>query len=173
MAQNNQGDIENLTHEEAIQKMQELVKHNNICLFTTQITDTPLPTRPMGTQQVDDEGNFWFLSGDDSDKNSEILEDNRVQLFYSNPSAAEFMSVYGSASISRDRNKIDELWNPIAKAWFKDGKDDPRLTLIKVTPEEAYYWDTKTNKMVTMIKILAAMVSGKTMDVGVQGKMTI
>jgi len=173
MANNNEGEVENLSHEEAIEKMQELVKHNGICLFTTQVADAPLHTRPMETQQVDDKGNFWFISGDDSDKNSEIMEDNQVQLFYSNPSASEFMSVYGNASISRDKNKISELWSPIAKAWFKDGKDDSRLTVIKVTPEEAYYWDTKSNKMVAMIKILAAMVSGKSIDDGVEGKMTI
>lgn len=173
MAQHTQGDIENLAQDEAIEKMQKLVNHNHVCLFTTQLTDTPLRTRPMGTQQVDDKGNFWFLSADDSDKNFELMEDNHVQLFYCNSSDAEFMSVYGTASISRDRNKIDELWSPIAKFWFKDGKDDPRLTLIKVTPEEAYYWDTKTSKMVAIIKIFAARISGKTMDIGVQGKMTI
>jgi general stress protein 26 len=169
----NQGEIENLSQQEAIEKMRELVKHNNTCLFITQVTDTPPHARPMATQQVDEEGNFWFLSGDDSDKNSEVMEDSQVQLFYSNPAAAEFMTVSGNASISRDKNKIKELWNSIAKAWFKGGKDDPRLTLIKVTPEEAYYWDTKSNKMVALIKILAAMVSGKTMDDGIQGKMTI
>jgi len=171
--ENTQGEIENLTQQEAIEKMQELVKHNNICLFTTRIYDSPLHARPMGTQQVDEDGNFWFLSGDDSDKNAEIMEDNSVQLFYSDAGKAEFMSVYGQASISRDQKKIEELWNPIAKAWFKEGKNDPRLTLIKITPEEAYYWDTKHNKMVTMIKILASMVSGKRRDDGIEGKMTL
>jgi general stress protein 26 len=172
MAQN-QGEVENLSQQEAIEKMQELVKHNAICLFTTQITDTPLHTRPMGTQQVDDQGNFWFFSANDSDKNSEIMEDDQVQLFYSNTSNSEFMTVYGHASISRDRNKIDEIWDVMAKAWFKDGKDDERLTLIKVTPEEAYYWDTKNNKMVSIIKILASMVSGKTMNDGIEGRIKI
>jgi general stress protein 26 len=132
-----------------------------------------LHTRPMGTQQVDDQGNFWFFSANDSDKNSEIMEDDQVQLFYSNTSNSEFMTVYGHASISRDRNKIDEIWDVMAKAWFKDGKDDERLTLIKVTPEEAYYWDTKNNKMVSIIKILASMVSGKTMNDGIEGRIKI
>ncbi len=170
---NQQPEIENLTHQEAIEKMQELVKHNAICMFTTNVKEAPLHTRPMGTQQVDDQGIFWFLSAEDSDKNAEITEDNEVQLFYANTSNSEYMSVYGHASISRDQNEIDQIWSPIAKAWFKEGKEDPRITVIKVTPEEAYYWDTKHSKMVSMVKILASMVSGKTMDDGVEGKMTL
>jgi general stress protein 26 len=168
-----QAEVENLTHEEAIEKMKELVKHNDICLFSTQINYSPLHTRPMSTQRVDDEGNFWFLSSDDSDKNSEIMDDSQVQLFYSNPAKSEYMTVYGRASVSRDKNKIDELWTSIAKAWFKAGKDDPRITVIKIKPEEAYYWDTRSNKMVSMIRALTLMVSGKVMNDSVEGRITL
>jgi general stress protein 26 len=40
----------------------------------------------------------------------------------------------------------------MAKTWFKEGKEDPNISLIKVIPEDAYYWDTKNNKMVSLIK---------------------
>jgi general stress protein 26 len=169
MAQNH-GEIENLNQREAIEKMKELVDHNAICLFTTNLHEIPLQTRPMSTQQVDEQGNFWFFSGEDSDKNFQIKDNDHVQLFFSNPGKSEFMTVHGYASISRDKKKIDEIWSPVVKAWFKEGKDDPELTLIKVTPEEAYYWDTKNNKMISLIKILVSMVSGKTMDDGIEGQ---
>lgn len=167
------GEVEDLEYKEAIVKIKELVDHTNICLFVTNFSNTPLQTRPMATQEVDDEGNFWFFSGEDSNKNLEIAEDARVQLFYSNPSKYEFMTVYGHAIISEDRGKIEKLWNPIAKAWFKGGKDDPTLSVIQVIPDEAYYWDTKHSKMISMIKILSSVVSGKTMDDGVEGKLRI
>lgn len=67
-------------------------------------------TRPMATQLVDKEGTFWFLSDEHSDKNLEIHDDSRVQLFYSNPDKSEFMSVYGHAMASDDRDKIEKLW---------------------------------------------------------------
>jgi general stress protein 26 len=166
----NHGEIENLDQQEAIEKMKELVDHNSICLFTTNLNEIPLRTRPMSTQEVDDQGNFWFFSGEESDKNLAIKEDDRVQLFFSNPAKSEFMTVQGTASILKDRNKTEDVWSPIVKAWFKEGKDDPNLTLIKVTPEDAYYWDTKNNKMISLAKILASMVSGKSMDDGVEGE---
>lgn len=171
--QKKMGEIENLDHRDAVKKMKELVEHTSICLFTTHFSKTPLQTRPMATQEVDDEGNLWFFSDEESNKNFQIAEDSRVQLFYSNPSKSEFMSVYGHAMIIEDRNKIEALWNPMAKAWFKGGKDDPSLSLILVIPDEAYYWDTKNSKMVSMVKILSSVVSGKTMDDGIEGKLKV
>jgi general stress protein 26 len=164
---------QNLNHKESIEKIKELLKHNNICLFTTQLSETPLKTRPMAAQEVDEEGTFWFFSGDNSNKDMEIESDSRVQLFFANTSNSEYMSVYGHAMISRDQRRIDELWNPMVKAWFKGGKDDPTLTLIRVIPDEVYYWDTKNSKMVSMLKILTSMVSGKTMDDGVEGYLKV
>lgn len=167
------GDVKDLHREEAIEKLKELIGHNPVCLFTSRLTQEPFQTRPMSTAQVDDEGNLWFLSASDSYKNEEIDYDPNVQLFYVNTSDSEYLTVFGKASISTDKNKIEEVWKPLAKAWFTEGKDDPRITLIKVIPEEAYYWDTQTNKMVAMLKILTAAVTGRTMDDGVEGKLAV
>jgi general stress protein 26 len=171
--ENTASEIKNLTHQEAIDKFKELIKHESTCLFTTRLTQIPLTTRPMGVQEVCDQGNFWFMSASDSDKNEEIALDSRVQLFFLNTSNYEFLSVYGNATISRDREKIDKYWSEIAKAWFSEGKDDPRITIIKVTPEQGFYWDTKDGKLVSMIKILASAVTGKTLQEGVEGKISI
>ncbi len=171
--ENDASKIKNLTQQEAIDKFKELVHHESICLFTTRLTEVPLTTRPMSVQAVCDQGNFWFISSSDSDKNIEIENDPRVQLFISNTSNYEFLSVYGTAEISRDREKIDQYWSDIAKAWFPDGKDDPRVTLIKVRPEQGFYWDTKDGKLVSMIKILASAVSGKTLQEGVEGTISV
>jgi general stress protein 26 len=81
------------------------------------------------------------------------------------------MTIYGSASISTDKLKIDEIWSPIAKAWFNEGKDDPRITVIKVTPEHGFYWDTKHGKTISLIKVAAAAIAGRTMDDGIEGQL--
>lgn len=158
---------------EGIAKLKELVDHNSICMFTSNVDEVPLPTRPMTTQEVDDEGNFWFFSSKVSHKNDEISSDSRVQLLFANTSESEFLTVYGKASIIEDRRKVEELWSPLVKAWFQEGKDDPDLTLIKVTPETAYYWEPKQNKMVTLFKMAASAVSGKQMDIGKQGRIEV
>ena len=170
---NNASEIKNLSESEAIEKFKELVDHESTCLFTTALTKVPLTTRPMAIQKVDGKGAFWFLSANDSDKIREISADPRVQLFISNPSNYEFLSLFGYANFYRDQQKIDELWNDIAKAWFPDGKDDPRITLIKFEPEQGFYWDTKSGKLVSLIKIAASAIAGKTFQEGVEGKISM
>ena len=99
-----------------------------------------------------------------------IEQDSRVQLFFSNRNSSEYLSVYGTAEIIKDSTKAKELWSPIAKTWFNGGPDDPSLTIIKVTPQDGYYWDTKDGKLVTLLKIAAGAITGKEIDGSIEGK---
>ena len=166
-------DVKNLTSKEAIEKLQELSTNSDFCMFITNLFHIPFSGRPMSTQEVDDEGNIWFMSREGSEKNNDIELDNRVQLIYCNNKSLEYLSVYGEAEILKDRAKIGDLWTPIAKTWFNEGKDDPEITLIKVKPLDAYYWDTKNNKMVSLIKMLVGAIAGKEFDGGVEGKIKV
>ena len=132
------GDTKNLISEEAIEKIKSLAESANTCHFVTSLGKIPLSTRPMATQKVDDEGCIWFMSEKESSKNDEIMDDGNVQLFYSNQSSSEYLSIFGTAEILFDKNLIEEMWSPIAKAWFTEGKDDPSISLIKVTPKDGY-----------------------------------
>ena len=166
------GKVEHLSSQDAIEKMREIAKAANICMFVTKLENAPLSARPMATQEVDEEGNIWFFSGRTSEKNEHISGDPKVQLFYSHSSGYEYLSVYGTAEVIDDRSKTAELWTPIAKAWFKEGKNDPDLTLIKVTPLDAYYWDTKDNKMISLIKFaMGALGLNPKDDGGVEGRL--
>ena len=162
-----------LKKEEATAKIQQLAIDINICMFCTDLHQQPFSTRPMAVREVDDEGNLWFISSASSHKNNEIREDGNVQLIFAEPSSSHFLSLYGKASIFRDKEKIKDLWTPIANAWFEEGKNDPDVTVLKVSPSEAYYWDTPNGKMVTLLKIATAAVTGKTIDTGEQGSLEI
>ena len=166
-------EIVNLSEEEGIEKMKELAEDIRSCMFCTGVDSLPFETRPMSTLEVDEQGNFWFFSGIDSNKNFEIMQDDQVQLIYAKPSSSQFMSVYGRAQISKSKQKIDKLWNNCAKAWFKEGKEDPDLSVICVRPEQVCYWDTKHGKMVSLLKIAVAAVTDKQMDDGVEGKIRV
>lgn len=165
---------EDLFGKEAVEKMQELVKKSSSCFFCTDIaTGIPFATRPMSVQKLDDSGNFWFFSASDSHKNAEIAEDVSVQLLFQGSQYSDFMNIYGKAQITRDRAKIEELWEPSVKTWFTEGKDDPRITVIKVTPNEGYYWDTKHGAAVAFIKMMVGAAIGKTLDDSIEGTMKV
>lgn len=172
--QNIQDHIKSLEGAEAVKKLKDLAVGAENCFFTTNIkTGLPVSVRPMSVQEVDEEGNLWFMSQIDSNKNTEIKADPFTQLFFQENKNSGFLSIYGISEISRNQAKIDELWNPLLKVWFQNGKDDPKITLIKVVPTNVYYWDTKHGEAVAFIKMAASIITGKTMDDSVEGKLEV
>ena len=163
-----------LNNNEAIDKLKSLVEEIMICLFCTDLkTDDGSTSRPMSAIKVCDQGNIWFFSEKDSDKNKAIANDKNVQLFFSHPAKGSYLVVNGEAEIIFDKTKIEELWTPVAKIWFKEGKDDPNISIIKVTPTTAYYWDTNGNRMINFIKMVASVVTGKNLLNGEEGTITL
>jgi general stress protein 26 len=163
---------EDLSGEQAGKKIKELAESANTCFFCTQITTgQALKVRPMSIQKVEEGGIFWFLSAEDSHKNAEIQSDPNVHLLFQGSQYSEFLSVYGTAKILKDKTIIKELWNPILKAWFTEGVDDYRITIIKVEARDGYYWDNKHGNAIAFAKTLVGAVIGKTLDDSIEGKL--
>lgn len=165
---------ENLDHQKAVEKLKELSESARVCMFCTELDKLPANTRPMSLQETDKEGNLWFISSDKSNKNVEIKEDNRVQLYFMNNGSSEYLSIFGKAFIYKDKSTIEDKWSALANAWF-DGKDDPNVSIIRVTPDETYYWDTKAGKLVTMLSFVAAAITGDKSNGadGVEGQINV
>jgi len=166
--------IQHLEGKEANEKIKELVNKSKSCLFCSNITTgRDFATRPMAVQKLDDDGTFWFLSAKDSHKDMELKSDSYVQLLFQGSSYSDFLNIYGKATLSDDKAKIKELWEPTLKVWFTEGIDDPRISVIKVEPEKGYYWDTKHNMAVGLIKRMVGAIIGKTLDDSVEGKLNV
>lgn len=165
---------EDLAGTEAGKKIKELAEAAKSCFFCTNLhVQGPLKTRPMSHQKVDESGNLWFLSASDSHKNAEIAQNNKVQLFYQGNAHSDFLTIEGEAFISTDKALIDELWNPLLRTWFTEGKDDPRITVIQVKAKGGYYWDNKHGNMVAFAKMVVGAAIGKTLDDSIEGTVKI
>jgi general stress protein 26 len=162
---------ENLLAKEAREKIKDLIeKAKKTCFFCTHIeTGQAFSTRPMSVQKIDEDGTLWFLSPIDSHKNEHLLRDPNLQLLFKGSDYSDFLSLYGTAQVSRDEQKIEELWEPILKTWFTEGKDDPRITVVQFTPEHGYYWDTKHAQIVAFAKQMIGATIGKTLDDSIEG----
>ena len=121
-------------------KLVELVKEFSTAMLVTHEADGKLRARPMAIAQVESGGKLWFLSAEDTAKVHEIIEDTRVHLTLQKDRSI-YLSINGHATLVHDRGKIAEVWQESFKVWFPEGKDDPKLVLIAVEPEDAEYWD--------------------------------
>lgn len=165
------GDHKDLKNISAAEKIKDLAEDIKTCMLCTYKNDK-LQSRPMSFQEIDEYGNFFFLSDKNSNKNEEITANSKVEIIFAQPHD-KFMILHGNATISYDRKRIKELWNPIIKIWMAGGDDDPNLSIIKVVPEDGYYWNNKNGKMVAIAKMTVAFVTGKTMDDGIEGNLEL
>ena len=166
--------FKDLNGEEAITKLKDLAEDAKTCFFCSNIkTGLPASARPMTIQQVDDEGNLWFLMANDSETYQEIQREPVAQLFFQGSKYSDYLNVYGITSVSDDKEKIKQFWKPILKTWFTDGEEDPRIAVVKLEPTEAYYWDNKHGDAVAFIKQLAGAAIGKTLDDSIEGNLRV
>jgi len=156
---------------DAIKQAKELIEKAQTCFFCTGSATGSSGARPMSVQEVDDSANLWFLSADDSHKNQELERDPNVTLYFQGSAHSDFLTLRGTVSISRDKEKIKQLWEPVVKTWFTEGVDDPRITVIRVVPSEGYYWTTKHGKAIAGAKMLIGAAIGKTLDDSIEGQL--
>jgi general stress protein 26 len=161
------------TNEDKREKVAELIRKVKFTMLTTTEADGSLRSRPMTMLDEDFVDELWFFVGANSGTVAEIKADSQVDLSFADPGANIYVSLSGTASLVRDSQKAKELWNPIYKAWFPDGLDDPNLALLRVRATEAEYWNSPDSKVVQAVGFVKALVTGKQANGGENEKVAL
>ncbi|MFZ3453927.1 pyridoxamine 5'-phosphate oxidase family protein [Arthrobacter sp. 7Tela_A1] len=147
-----------------IDRVVKILEHASIGNLTTVDLDGKLVSRPLELQETDSDGNLWFFTQDPSPKADEIRNNPNVNVSIADKKG--YLSISGRAEISRDQEKIQELWKASAAAWFEQGREDPTIALIKVNSDTAEYWISDEPKVASIFKIAKSSVTGDTPDIG-------
>ncbi|MFN7135082.1 MAG: pyridoxamine 5'-phosphate oxidase family protein [Myxococcales bacterium] len=145
----------------SIERLSELIKGIRFAMLTTVGEHGVLHSRPMYTQEMNEDGELWFFTYSDSLKVSEVEHDQHVNVSYADPDKNRWVSVAGRARVVRDRAKMESLWRPTLRAWFPKGLEDPNIALLRVQVESAEFWDHPSGRMVQLIGLARALVTGK------------
>lgn len=163
---------EDIDHVEAWKKLRSFIDDIKISMMITGFDKKPISAVPMRTKKMDQDGNIWFLSSKTSEHNEQLSRDKNIQLLYVKADDMKFMSVYGTAEVTTESKVLEDLYSSVSDNWF-EGLDDPNLTAIKVTPQDAYYWDSKSNKYMTLLKLGVGAIGGPSQDIGKKGRMDL
>lgn len=120
--------------------VEKVMRATRIAILTYEDDAGRLVSTPMGTQDFDDPSTVWFITEADSDKVAAITARPRVNVHYASDDG--WVSLSGTAALSRDRAKLEELWDPSASAFMSGGPDDPNSALLEVTGETAQLWES-------------------------------
>jgi general stress protein 26 len=133
----------------------DLIKDTRFCMLAHRHADGSLHSHPLTTQNktLADDGCLYFFVSRSSEVGQRLQQDGNVNLAYANPDKDTWVSVTGTARVLEDLARKKELFNPIAKAWFPGGAEDPDMELVEVRIAVAEYWNVKENKLLQMLKM--------------------
>lgn len=146
----------------------ELVKDIKFAMFTTRHATGLMHSRPMTAQNksIDEASTLYFFTSKSGELAGDIAQDGSVGVTFADPGKDSYVGIGGTARLVDDQAKKEALWNKMTEAWFPKGVNDPDLGLIEVKINKAEYWDVKTNKVVQLLKMATAAVTGKPPHMG-------
>lgn len=153
-------------------KLGDLIDGIKVATLTTHAVDGSLVSRPLPTLEYSDGGELVFFTGADSQKIDDLRKKADVNVSYANPSKQSYVSVRGEASLDRDQATIDELWSPAFNVYFREGKDDPNIAVLRIRVRDAMYWDSSDNFIGQAIDFAKAAMTHDPSKMGEHGKLS-
>ncbi len=154
------------------EKLWSLIKSAKFAMLVTDDAGH-LRGRPMAASQNEFDGTLWFFTHASSHKVAEVAGESRVCVTYAEPGSNEFVSFSGHAALVKDKAEIDARWSEILRAWFPNGKDDADTALLKVTVDQAEYWDSPNSKIVQVAGYVKAKLTGEQPNIGENRKIDV
>ena len=148
----------------------EIMKETRIAVLTYVSQAGALVSTPMGMQDFDDPATTWFLTERSSDKVQALEADPRVNVSFS--SKAGWVSLSGTAHVSDDRAKIQELWDASAGAFMSGGPEDPDNVLLRIDGATAEYWENP-GKVAIAVQMAKGLVTDSEPDLGDNDTVTL
>ena len=161
--------------EKKLGDLYKLIEGIDVAMFTTRRADGHLVSRPMQTQAHRPGVDLWFVTDWSSDKLDDVALDPHVNLAYYNTKSREWVSVAGTAIISRDRDLIQGFYKPDWKAWFPSedgnpkrdgGPNDERIALVLVEAHSVEYMKQDRPRPLVLFEIVKALATGSAPKVG-------
>ena len=150
-----------------------LIDDIEIAMMTTRRPDGHLESRAMANQKPAAGADLWFVTAEGTAKLRDLDGDPHLNLAYYKDRTREWISVSGLATMSRDRQKIRELYAPDWKMWFSDNgdprhgtPDDPRLVLIGVDIQAAVFLEVDKPRPVVLYELAKGWLTGEMPDIG-------
>src|SRR5438477_203277 len=146
---------------EASERLRAKIGDRAIAMVTATDRRYMPASRPLLTQQFDDNGVLWFFVPSDGSLALGIETNPRVSATYSDPGRGVYVSLSGYARLIYDPDRIFALWDSRVEAWFTEGPLDPRLAMLRIDIDCAEYWDERSRKGIHLFALAHAALRGE------------
>lgn len=122
--------------------------------------------QPMTAFGEKGEGALWFFVRRDNDLIRQAGSGAKAMFTLSSKDRDLWACIGGELSEQHDQSRIDKYWNPVAAAWFPEGKDDPQLTLLRLELQDAEAWLSTKGPVRFAYEVVKANLTRSEPDVG-------
>ncbi len=123
---------------------------------------------PMAPQfdEDDNERAIWFFTTTTSELGSAAHSPIRANICLISRDEDVYACINGQLVVDHNDGKIEKFWSPVVAAWFEGGREDPEMTMLRFSAEEAAVWVNEANAAKFGFEIAKANLARTTPDLG-------
>jgi general stress protein 26 len=122
--------------------------------------------QPMTAFSEPENGQIWFYARSDSDL-AHAIASGAEAMFIVQAKDQDFQAcIGGRLELQPDRERINRYWNPVVAAWYPGGRDDPKITLLRLDARDAQVWLSESGPLKFAWEIAKANLGHGEPDLG-------
>ncbi len=158
-----------MTTKDDIITLRKLVPEHRVAMLTTNAPSGELHSRPTKTQEIDDEGRFWFIVSSEANWVAGLSADEPVNLGYTDDEDRTWVSVAGTARLLEDKARVDRYRDRGDTSRI----DDANVRLLQITPTTIEYWDAPSGRLQAIAMKVARTIGSPESTVGTSGTLSV
>ncbi|MBU1384511.1 MAG: pyridoxamine 5'-phosphate oxidase family protein [Alphaproteobacteria bacterium] len=123
--------------------------------------------QPMTAYRDKETSTIWFFTREDTDLAKDVGAGQSAMFHYGSKDQNVWACIHGQLSVQgHDRELIERYWNPVLAAWYPEGKDDPKLTILRFEAGDGRVWVSEGGFFKFAYEIAKANVTKTVPDTG-------
>lgn len=149
-----------------LKALRDLIAGERVAMLTVAGEDGLLQSRPMTVLDHDAHGAFWFFCDCAPGDERFRARHRDANLAFTRPSDSVWVSLSGHGEVLHDPERNRRLWTPMARPWFPEGPESPRLALLKFSPVRGETWEGPGNAVTRLFAAVASVAAGRPVAMG-------
>lgn len=100
----------------------------------------PMHFQPMTAFLERDTRQIWIFTHRDTELVRNAGQGHHAMFTFYSEKKGVWACLGGELTETCDRERMDRYWGPMVAAWYKDGKEDPNLTMLRFDLHDGDVW---------------------------------
>lgn len=132
----------------------------------------PRRLQPMTAFLERDENRLWFFIYKDAEL-AEAAAGGGEAMFVFQDGRSFYACVDGALRVQHDRERMDKYWSAEVAAWYPEGKDDPRLSMLCFEARDAEVWIADGGPIRYAFEVARANATSSTPEMGGHARLNL